>query len=108
MLDPPLTSHKASGMELVEEHANDVIEWYAERGDVLGCEQFLQTFIKGAATYPHIRTSSRSITFPKVLSPTISAIYTSKRTKRAFPPALSLTMPSHFFILMKTLGDRRQ
>jgi hypothetical protein len=51
MLNPPLTFHKASGVELVEEHANDVIGWYAERGDVLGCEQFLQTFIKGAAKH---------------------------------------------------------
>lgn len=54
MLDPPLTSRQASGMVPIEEHANDVIGWYAERGDVLGCEQFLQTFIKGAATHAHM------------------------------------------------------
>ena len=52
-------------MELVEEHANDVIEWYAERGDVLGCEQFLQMFIKGAATNPHTSYLVSLNHFPK-------------------------------------------
>jgi hypothetical protein len=40
-------SRKTSGIQLGEDHANDVLGWYARRGDVLGLEDFLQTFVKG-------------------------------------------------------------
>ena len=104
MLHPPLTSYKASGIELVEDHANDIIRWYAERGDVSGCEQFLQTFIKGAAKCAYLSYSH--LLSLKVHSPTTSAIYTSRLTKRASLLALSPTTPSHFCTLTKTQGGQ--
>src|SRR6266851_2178479 len=47
-----LLHKKASGIDLVEGHTNDVLGWYARRGNVSGLEEFLQTFVNGAV--PHL------------------------------------------------------
>jgi hypothetical protein len=52
--DEILISRKASGIQLGEDHANDVLRWCAMRGDVLGLEDFLQTFVKGVVAHTFI------------------------------------------------------
>ncbi|KAH9964881.1 hypothetical protein BC827DRAFT_1185755 [Russula dissimulans] len=55
----------ASGIQLVEDHANDVLGWFARRGDVLGLEEFLQKFVKGPLTdrqrHLHIKAHEKSV-----------------------------------------------
>ncbi|KAH9064399.1 hypothetical protein EDB87DRAFT_1804147 [Lactarius vividus] len=79
----------ASGMELVEEHANDVIEWYAERGDVLGCEQFMQTFIKGSLTdrqrHLHIKVHEKSVSPGTIPDGALSLLHTYESAGRPAP-----------------------
>ncbi|KAH9176110.1 hypothetical protein EDB89DRAFT_1941983 [Lactarius sanguifluus] len=79
----------ASGMELVEEHANDVIGWYAERGDVLGCEQFMQTFIKGPLTdhqrHLHIKAHEKSVPYGTIPDDALSLLHTYESAGRPAP-----------------------
>ncbi|KAH9001910.1 hypothetical protein EDB86DRAFT_2902439 [Lactarius hatsudake] len=79
----------ASGMELVEEHANDVIGWYAERGDVLGCEQFMQTFIKGPLTdhqrHLHIKAHEKSVPPGTIPDDALSLLHTYESAGRPAP-----------------------
>jgi hypothetical protein len=95
---------KASGIDLVEDHTNDVLGWYASKGDVLGLEEFLQTFVQGAV--PHLLLCSYLIRPLQVHSLTANAIYISKRTKRASQPVPSLRVPFHFSTPTKVLVDR--
>jgi hypothetical protein len=44
-------------MVVIEDLANDVMAWYARRGDILGLEQFVQTFVKGAVSHANIACS---------------------------------------------------
>ncbi|KAH8986599.1 hypothetical protein EDB92DRAFT_2021332 [Lactarius akahatsu] len=79
----------ASGMELVEEHANDVIGWYAERGDVLGCEQFMQTFIKGPLTdhqrHLHIKAHEKSVPSGTIPDDALSLLHAYESAGRPAP-----------------------
>ncbi|KAH9068095.1 hypothetical protein EDB83DRAFT_683485 [Lactarius deliciosus] len=79
----------ASGMELVEEHANDIIGWYAERGDVLGCEQFMQTFIKGPLTdhqrHLHIKAHEKSVPPGTIPDDALSLLHTYESAGRPAP-----------------------
>ncbi|KAI9449004.1 hypothetical protein BJY52DRAFT_1364065 [Lactarius psammicola] len=79
----------ASGLELVEELANDVIGWYAARGDVLGCEQFMQTFIKGPLTdhqrHLHIKAHEKSVPPGTIPDNALSLLHTYENAGRPAP-----------------------
>jgi hypothetical protein len=44
-------------MVVVEDLANDVMAWFARRGDILGLEEFMRTFVKGAVSRINISCS---------------------------------------------------
>ncbi|KAF8266080.1 hypothetical protein EI94DRAFT_1803621 [Lactarius quietus] len=79
----------ASGMALVEEHANDVIGWYAERGDVLRCEEFLHTFIKGPLTdhqrHLHVKAHEKSVPPGTIPEDALSLLHTYEKAGRPAP-----------------------
>ncbi|KAI9435830.1 hypothetical protein H4582DRAFT_2059299 [Lactarius indigo] len=79
----------ASGIELIEEHANDVMRWYAKRGDVLGCEQFMQTFIKGPLTdnqrHLHIKAHEKSVPTGTIPNDALSLLHTYESAGQPAP-----------------------
>ncbi|KAI0246335.1 hypothetical protein BJV78DRAFT_1286525 [Lactifluus subvellereus] len=79
----------ASGIELIEGHANDVMEWYVVRGDVLGLEQFMQTFVKGTLTdrqrHLHIKTHEKSVPPGTIPESALSLLHAYENVGRPAP-----------------------
>ncbi|KAI0276061.1 hypothetical protein BGY98DRAFT_1090385 [Russula aff. rugulosa BPL654] len=80
-----------SGIQLGEDHANDVLGWYATRGDVLGLEDFLQTFVKGPLTdhqrHLHIKAHEKSVPPGTIPESALSLLHSYENAGR--PPPIT-------------------
>ncbi|KAI9509894.1 hypothetical protein F5148DRAFT_676619 [Russula earlei] len=81
----------ASGIQPAEDQANDVLEWYARRGDVSGLEEFLQEFVRGSLTdrqrHLHIKAHEKSVPPGAVPESALSLLHTYESTGR--PPPMT-------------------
>lgn len=81
----------ASGIQLGEDHVIDVLGWYAGRGDVLGLEDFLQTFVKGSLTdrqrHLHIKAHEKSVPPGTIPESALSLLHSYENAGR--PPPIT-------------------